>query len=213
MLVHAFITSVRASPEPTVLAILDGLNKVLANLVRGGLGVAMLAHDHIPQLLLVPISHIILLLRLFLLLLVDFSGISVQRLLGAIDIQIVTEFTLLAFLTSTLFEELTQHRLGVHTERHFLDLDRLEQLGGFALCGFGGELFLFTGFLLGLLALGLGRLCCVFCLLDLLDVFLCGSTLFVFHTERLVDGDLVDLWRRSLLLWWHDCGCVGVGLV
>lgn len=49
MLIHALVASIRTSPEPTVLSVLDGIDEELADFVRGGLGIAMLARDNLPQ--------------------------------------------------------------------------------------------------------------------------------------------------------------------
>ena len=78
MLVHALVAAIGTSPEPTILAILDSLDEELAHLVGCRLGVTMLGHDDITQLLLIPISHIILLPLLILLLLFQFSRIGIQ---------------------------------------------------------------------------------------------------------------------------------------
>lgn len=120
------------------------------------------------------------------------------------------ELALPALFTSALFEKLTQHCFGIDTERHFLDLDGLEEFGGFAFGGFGGQLFLFAlqlfGFLFPLVGgeVGGGG--------DLLDGALGGTTLFVLHAERLVDGDLfggvVLLFGRHGGRW---VGVVGLG--
>ena len=40
----------------------------------------------------------------------------------------MTELALAAFLTTSRLEKLTQHRLGIHTKRHFLrSLHRIEE--------------------------------------------------------------------------------------
>ena len=68
MLVHALVTSIWTNPEPSILAILDGLDKVLADLVGGGALVALLAQDDAPQLLLVPVGRRLRLLLVLVLL-------------------------------------------------------------------------------------------------------------------------------------------------
>lgn len=45
MLVFALIAAVRTRPEPAILAVLNRLDEVFTDLVRGRLGVAMLAQD------------------------------------------------------------------------------------------------------------------------------------------------------------------------
>lgn len=208
MLVHALVAAIGTSPEPTILAILDSLDEELAHLVGCRLGVTVLGLDDVTQLLLVPIGHIILLPLLILLLLLQLPRIGVQTLLFTLDTltQVVRKLALPALLTSTLFEKLTQHRLGIDTERHFLDLDGLEEFGGFAFGGFGGQLFLFAlqlfGFLFPLVG-GEGRGG-----VDLLDCALGGTTLFVLHAEGLVDGDLFG--GVVLLFGRHDGRWVGV---
>lgn len=208
MLVHALVAAIRTSPEPTVLAILNSLDKVLAHLIGRRLGVAVLGHDNTAQLLLVPINHIILLPVFILLLLLQLSRISVQTLLLSLDTltQVMRELALPPLLTSTLFEKLTQHSLGINTKRHFLDLDGLEEFGGFAFCGFGGGLFLFACSLFGGFSLLVGGQ--VGGGGDLLDCALGGSSFFVLHTKGLVDG---DLFGRIVLLFGRHGGRVGCG--
>ena len=55
MLIHALISSVRADPEPTVLALLNRFDKELAHLVCGGALVALLRQDDGTQLFFVPV--------------------------------------------------------------------------------------------------------------------------------------------------------------
>jgi len=155
VLVHALVAAVGTGPEPTILAVLDSLDEELAHLVGRRLWVSVLGLDDIAQLLLVPVCHVVLLSLLILLLLLQLSRVGVQTLLLSLDAlrQVVTELALSALVTSTLFEELTEHRLGVDTEGNLLDLNGLEEFGGLSLCGFGGELFLFAGNLLGFLSL------------------------------------------------------------
>lgn len=130
MSVHAFVTAVRALPEPTVLLILNGIDEVLADLLGGGPRVTMLAENNLAQLLLVPVIHSIILLRLLLLLLLDLSRVGVQILLGslALQAQVVAELASLTLLTMTLLEEHADNGLRIDTKRYFLRLHRLEQL-------------------------------------------------------------------------------------
>lgn len=104
MPIHALIAPVRTRPKPAILADLHGLDEVLAHLVRRRLWVPVLAHHHLPQLLLVPLRHIIFLL----LLLLSLSHIRIQVLLLALplNIQIVTEFALPSLVAIALLVEL-----------------------------------------------------------------------------------------------------------
>lgn len=208
MLVHALVAAIRTSPEPTVLAILNSLDKVLAHLIGRRLGVAVLGKNNTAQLLLIPINHIILLSFLFLLLLLQLSRISVQTLLLSLDTltQVMRKLALPPLLTSALFEKLTQHSFRVHTKGHFLDLDGLEEFGGFLLCGFGGGLFLFACSLFGGFAFLVGGQ--VGGGSDLFDCALGGSSFFVLHAEGLVDGDLLG---GIILLFGRHGGRVGCG--
>ena len=47
MFVHAFVATVRAGPEPAVLAVFDGVDEVFADFVGGGFGVSMLGEDYL----------------------------------------------------------------------------------------------------------------------------------------------------------------------
>ena len=69
MLVFALITPVWTYPEPTIFAILDGADEVLAYLVGGGNLVSLLGQYDLPELLLVPIVRGLLFLLLLLILL------------------------------------------------------------------------------------------------------------------------------------------------
>ena len=183
MLVHALVTSVRTYPEPTVLLVFDCLNEVFAHLVCGGLRVPVFAHDHLAQFLLVPVVHLVL----FFLFLLDLSVVRVQTPLLGLPLhgQVMRELAFATLVAVALFEELAEHGLGVDAERNLLHLDGLEKLGRFLL-GFLSGLLLplalqFLGFLLffgGGFGAGSG-------LLDIFDLFLCGSALFVFHTKGL----------------------------
>jgi hypothetical protein len=131
VLIHAFVPPVRTHPEPSVFLVLDGLDEVFAHLVGGCLGVAVLAHNDFSQLRLVPVIHVVLLLGLFLLFLLLVSVVCVQTplLRLALDGQIVREFALPALVAVAFLEEHAQDSLGIHAERHLLDLHRLEEVG------------------------------------------------------------------------------------
>jgi hypothetical protein len=169
--IHALIASVRTCPEPAVFLILHSLNKVFAHLIRRGLRIAMLAHNHLPQLLLVPRIHRILFLRILL----RISRVRVQILLGSfpLHVRIVTELAFPSLLAVTLLEKHTEHCLRVDSEWDFLDLYWLEELESF-LFGLLGCLlvFLTLGFLcffsFGIWVLVRGRLG-----LELGDLFFC----------------------------------------
>lgn len=207
MLVLALVTSVGTDPEPSVQAILDGLDKVLADLVRGGLLVALLGQHNRPQLLLVPVRRRF---SPFLLLLFR-PGVCVQALLVRLSVQfqVVGELALLALFAVALLVEDTQDCLGVDAEGHLLDLGGLvHQSLRLALCGLGSQLLLLAlGFLGGLLFLlgGAATLCLG---LHLLDGPLGGTALLVLHAEGLVldgllgvhllGGALVGLFGRHL---------------
>lgn len=180
MLVHALVTTVGTSPEPTILLVLDRLDEVLANLVGGGTGVSVLAHDNAAQLLLVPCVHGIGLLCLFGVLCI--ARIGVQILLGslALDVQVVTEFTLATLLTATLLVELTQYGLRVDTKGHLLNLHWLEKVGSFPLRGICGILLCLKSGLLGVFALLIGVTAMSSLCLQLLNLFLGGTTFFLF---------------------------------
>lgn len=104
VLIHAFITSIWALPEPTIFLVFDCLDEEFADFVGGGLGIAMLAHDNASQLLFVPIRHGILLLLIFFIL----PGIRVERPLFGfpLDSKVVGEFTFSPLLAVSLFEKL-----------------------------------------------------------------------------------------------------------
>jgi hypothetical protein len=75
----------------------------------------------------------------------------------------MTEFALLPLLAVPLLVECTYHGLRIHAKRHFLYLNRLEQLRGFSLRLFCGGLLLFSlrlfsFFLLLFWGFGLGSL-------------------------------------------------------
>lgn len=66
MYIFAVVSAVRTRPEPTVLALFNGLNEIFANFVCRGFGIAMLGHNDLPQFVLVPVVTLFL-LSLFLL--------------------------------------------------------------------------------------------------------------------------------------------------
>lgn len=177
MLVHALITSVRASPEPAILLVLHRLDKVLADLVGGRTRVTVLAQHDTAQLLLVPLVHSI---RLLLLLLV-LTRIGVEILLGrfALDVHVVTELALPTLVAAALLVEDTQNGLGVDTERHLLHLDRLEQLGSFTLGQLGGSLLGLALLPLCFLLLLIGGLVGCGHRIHLLDLLFGSSTFFL----------------------------------
>lgn len=51
MLVHALVAAVRTHPKPAVLAILNGLDKELADFVGCRLWVSVFAEDDLPKFL------------------------------------------------------------------------------------------------------------------------------------------------------------------
>jgi len=91
----------------------------------------------------------------------------------------VRELALLPLVAVAILEKLADHRLWVDAKWHLLDLHGLEELGGLALGGFGGGLFLLALLFFGLLFLLLGRLRGGGCLLDLLDLLLCRAAFFL----------------------------------
>lgn len=191
MLVHALVPAVRTGPEPAVLAHLDGLDEVLADLVRGGLGVAMLAQDNAAELLLVPVGHVVPFPPLLFLLLLLLPGVGVQVALLPLALhgQVVAELAFLALLARALLVELAQHGLGVHTEGDFLYLDGLEEGGGFSLGGFRGGFLFLAGGLFGFFAFLLGGFGGGGLGLDLGNLFFGLAAFFVLHAKRLVFGD------------------------
>lgn len=69
----------------------------------------------------------------------------------------MTEFAFLALFAVAFFEELAEDGLGVDAEGDFLDLDRFEEFGSFALGLFGGGFLALSLFLFGCLLLFLWR--------------------------------------------------------
>ena len=191
MFIHAPIATIGTSPEPAVFPLLDRLHKIATDLIRRGFRVSMLAEHDVPEFRFVPTTHIIF---PFLLLLFPFPlpCILIQIPLNRLPshLQIMTEFTLPAFLAAaTLLEELAHDGFRVHAEGHLLHLHGLEQLRGFALRGLGGCLFAFArgffGFFFFLLGgFGGGRL-----RLDGFDLFLRRGTFFLWEA---VGGVRID---------------------
>lgn len=120
MLVHTLIASIRTCPKPTIFAVLHGFDKEFANLVSCSFWISVLGRNNCIQLLFIPVHHIILLF--FFILLVSRVFIQIFLLVLPPYVLVVTKFALLALLTITGLEELTQHRLWIHTERHLLRL-------------------------------------------------------------------------------------------
>ena len=205
MLVEALVSTVRACPEPSVFLVLDGLNEVLAHFVRSGLRITVLAQDDLSQLVLIPLVHVVLLpaLFFFLLLLVSVVGVQTPLLGLAFNRQVMAELALLALVAVALFEKLAKNSLGVGSEWDLLDLNGLEELGGFfARCLCCG-LFLLALRLLRRLALFIGRSSRRLRGFDLRNMFLGGSSLLVLHTKGLVHGDLLHLGLLALAFGWH----------
>lgn len=149
MSVHALVTTIGTSPEPSVLLVLDGIDEVFADLLGRASRVSVLAGNDLAQLLFVPVVHGILLLHLILILL-HIPRIGVQILLGSLTfgVQVMAELALTALFTVALLVENTDNGLGVDTKRNLLHLDRLEQLcrlllgvGCGLLLGFNASLF------------------------------------------------------------------------
>lgn len=153
MLVHALVTTIGTSPEPSVLLVLHSVDEVLANLFGRRTRVAVLAENHLAEFFFIPIIHSILLLPCFFLLLLV-PGIGVQVLLGrlALGVQVMTELALAALFTVALLVENTDNCLGIDTKRNLLDLDGLEQLCGFLLGLLRSLLFRRNTSLLGFLS-------------------------------------------------------------
>lgn len=57
----------------------------------------------------------------------------------------MAKLALLPLLAVALLVELTEHGFRIDAEGHLLDLHGLEELGGFALGGFGGEALALAG--------------------------------------------------------------------
>jgi hypothetical protein len=206
MLVKTFVSTIWTYPEPTILLVLDGLDEVLAHFVRCCLRVAVFALDHISQLFLVPLGHAVLLLCLLLVFFVSVVRVQTPLLSLALHVGVVRELAFLALFAIALLEKLTENGLGVDTEWNLLNLDGFEELGDFFAGLLGGRFFflfleLFGRFLLlvGGASRGGG--------VDLLNLSLRGSTLFIFHAKGLVDGDLLHLGLLALAFWRHLGWC------
>lgn len=179
MLIHALITPIRTNPKPTILLVLDCLDEVLAHLIGRRPWVTMLAEHNAAQFLLVPVIHrigLLLVLGIF-----DVARVGVKILLGrlTLNVQIVTEFALLALLTASLLVEHTQYGLRVHAEGDLLYLDGLKQLGSLLLCQLSGLLLGLALLFLGFFPLGFGVLVGFGHRLQLLDLFLGSTTFFL----------------------------------
>lgn len=213
MLIEALVSTVWTCPEPTVLLVFDGLDKVLAHFVCCGFGVSMLAQDDLSQLGLVPVIHVVLLLALLVFCLFLVSAVGIQTLLLglALDSQVVTELALLALFAVALFEELTQHCLGIGSEWDLLNLYWLEELSGFFARRLGRRLFLLALCLLRCLALLIRRTSRCLRGFELRNLFLGGPSLFVLHTKGLVHDNLLRLGLVALALGCHVyLVCVGL---
>lgn len=200
MLVHTLIPPVRTLPEPAVFAILDRLDEVFTDFIRGRLGVSVFARHHLSQFGLVPIGHVVFLPLVLLGLLLPFPRVLIEILLLPFPLhgQVVAEFALFPLLAVALLEKLAEDGFWVDAEGHFLHLDRFEQLGGFPLRLLRGFLFFLALGLLGVLAFllggfggrGLGG--------ELGDLFFGAAAFFVLHAEGLV---LHDLGRGGFDFW------------
>jgi hypothetical protein len=91
----------------------------------------------------------------------------------------MTELALPALVAMPLLVELAQHRLRVHAKWNLLDLDRLEELGGFLGCLFCCLLFLLTLQLLCRFLLFRRRTCSGRGLFYLPNLFLCSTSFFL----------------------------------
>ncbi len=177
MLVHALVAAIRTRPEPTVFAVLDRLNEVLAHFVRRRFRIAVLGHDHLPQLLLVPVFHPIFLLPLLL----RFPSVLIQVYLLHLPLhrQVVRELALLPLLAIPLLVELAHDRFRVHAEGHFLHLHRLEECRRFQSRFLRRRLFLFPLFFLRIFSFLLGRFRRRGLGLELGYLFLCCRSFFL----------------------------------
>lgn len=180
MLVHALVTTIGASPEPSILLVLDSFDEILADLLGRRSGVAVLAKNNAAEFLFIPFIHSILLLFLFFILL-DISGIGVEILLGslALQVQIVTEFALAALFAVALLVENTDDRLRVDAKRNLLHLYGLEEVCGLPFGVFCGLLLCFTTTLLCFLAPVVGVLVGLVLSLHLSDLALGLGTFFL----------------------------------
>lgn len=199
MLVHAPIAAVGTRPQPAVFPVLDRLDEVFADFVRGGFRVAVFAQHDLPQLRLVPRRHVVFpsaaaffpfpffTIIVFLLFV---PRILIQIPLGTLPphLQIMAEFALLPLLAVALLEELAHHRLGVHPEWHLLDLDRLEQFGRFAFRRFRRGFFALPGGFFGVFPFLLGRFGGAGLRLDGFDLFLRGGAFFLFFCAGGLEG-------------------------
>ena len=110
----------------------------------------------------IPINHIILLPLFLFPLLLRIPTILIQIPLLAFPLhrQIVAELAFSPLFAIALLVVLTQYRLRIDAKRHFLDLHRLEEIGGFTFGLFRRGFFLFALSFFGVFAFlfgGLGR--------------------------------------------------------
>lgn len=217
MLVHALVAPVGTDPEPAILAVFDGLDEELADLVRRGLLVALLRENDRPQLLLVPVCRG---LHLLLLVLIR-PGIGVQTPLLdlALVLEVVRELALLALLTVSLFEEDADNSLGIDTEGDLLDLGGLVEQGLLLPLGIlCGLLLLLPLSLLGLLTFLLGSAARFRHGAELSNLLLRSTALLVLHAKGLVGhrllGGGLDLGATLVgLLGRHGGGVDVVGIM
>lgn len=206
MLVHAFVATVGAYPEPTVFAVLDSCDEELADFVCCCSLVALFGQDDGSELFFVPIrgSFSLLLLLLFL------ASVCVEVLLLclALNGQVVCKLAFATLLTVSLLEEDAYNRFRVNTKGNLLNLHRaVQKFCHFTLRRFSGSLLLLPCQLICLLALFFGASTVLQVRSHLGNLLLRGSTLLVLHTKGSVFHNLGG--RRLLaattlvLLWRH----------
>lgn len=146
----------------------------------------MLTEDNVAQLLFIPVFHAIL--PLFFLFGLFVPAIRVKRFLlsFSLDGQVMRKLAFLALVAVPLLEELTHDCLRIDTKRDFLYLYRLEEFSSLSFCFFGGLLFFFSCCFLRILTLLIRRLCRSLGLLNLLNLFLSRSSLFLLCNVELV---------------------------
>jgi hypothetical protein len=187
MSIHALITTIRTSPEPTIFLILNRLNEIFAHFVGSRLRIPMFTQHHISQLGLIPLVNRILFFAISSI--IRISRIRVQIPLGrfSLDTQVVTEFALFALVAVSLFVELAYHSLWVNAKGNFLYLDGLEEFCSILFGLFFGGLFGgttgFFGFFLFLVGVFVG-----FCLCFELSYLSAGaSSFFLSFRVRIVE--------------------------
>lgn len=77
MLIHALVTAVWTLPEPTIFAILDRIDEVLADFIGRCLWIAVLRFDDISQFLFIPVVHRIFLLLAFAILTIPVVSVEI----------------------------------------------------------------------------------------------------------------------------------------